>query len=208
MTASRRLSFWSYGVGELQGAPVLQTHHETLDYLATLGLPVNPETARRRRPHGCSRVYRAPAGSPPRSRLRDRRRGHQSRLARTPTRAGLHIARAQVGDRVQVPSRRAHDAAARDPGIHRRQRKSDAVRRARTRIRRWVDRRRRDPPQRGSGPGQGRASGRHRDRAQGRRRDPRGGRTRAGRATRRPCAVGVSRALFVSRALPAGARAR
>jgi DNA ligase (NAD+) len=43
MTASRSLSFWSYGVGELQGTPPLQSHHETLEYLASLGLPVNPE---------------------------------------------------------------------------------------------------------------------------------------------------------------------
>src|SRR5688572_18031777 len=31
MTASRNLSFWSYGVGEVQGAPPLQSHAETLE---------------------------------------------------------------------------------------------------------------------------------------------------------------------------------
>jgi DNA ligase (NAD+) len=43
ITASRNLSFWSYGVGDVQGAPELRSHHETLEYLASLGLPVNPE---------------------------------------------------------------------------------------------------------------------------------------------------------------------
>ena len=43
MTASRKLSFWSYGVGEVQGAPALLSHGEMLAYLASLGLPVNPE---------------------------------------------------------------------------------------------------------------------------------------------------------------------
>ena len=43
MTASRNLSFWSYGVGEVPGAPPLQSHAETLAYLGSLGLPVNPE---------------------------------------------------------------------------------------------------------------------------------------------------------------------
>ena len=43
ITASRKLSFWSYGVGEVQGAPPMQSHAETLAYLASLGLPVNPE---------------------------------------------------------------------------------------------------------------------------------------------------------------------
>ena len=43
MTASRNLSFWSYGVGEVQGAPPMQSHAETLEYLSSLGLPVNPE---------------------------------------------------------------------------------------------------------------------------------------------------------------------
>ena len=43
ITASRNLSFWSYGVGDVQGAPPMQSHAETLAYLGSLGLPVNPE---------------------------------------------------------------------------------------------------------------------------------------------------------------------
>ena len=43
ITASRRLAFWSYQLGEVEPPPGLATHHETLDWLAELGFPVNPE---------------------------------------------------------------------------------------------------------------------------------------------------------------------
>jgi DNA ligase (NAD+) len=43
ITASRQLSFWSYQLGELVGGPEFESHHDTLDYLAALGFPVNPE---------------------------------------------------------------------------------------------------------------------------------------------------------------------
>ena len=43
MTARRRLSFWSYQLGEVVGGPTLSTHVETLDLLRSLGFPVNPE---------------------------------------------------------------------------------------------------------------------------------------------------------------------
>jgi DNA ligase (NAD+) len=48
VTASRELSFWSYQLGEVLGgpgrsAPTLTSHHETLEFLASLGFPVNPE---------------------------------------------------------------------------------------------------------------------------------------------------------------------
>ncbi|MCC5952310.1 MAG: NAD-dependent DNA ligase LigA [Acidimicrobiia bacterium] len=43
VTASRRLSFWSYQLGIRQGGPELSSHHETLAWLAELGFPVNPE---------------------------------------------------------------------------------------------------------------------------------------------------------------------
>ncbi|HVE93311.1 MAG TPA: NAD-dependent DNA ligase LigA [Acidimicrobiales bacterium] len=42
-TAGRELAFFCYQVGELEGGPSFKTHHETLEYLASLGLPVNPE---------------------------------------------------------------------------------------------------------------------------------------------------------------------
>ncbi|HMC53155.1 MAG TPA: NAD-dependent DNA ligase LigA, partial [Acidimicrobiales bacterium] len=43
VTASRELSFWTYALGDVKGGPRLTTHHETLGYLGTAGLPVNPE---------------------------------------------------------------------------------------------------------------------------------------------------------------------
>ena len=44
ITATRGLSMWCYSVGEIQGGPALETHSAMLEYLADLGLPVNPET--------------------------------------------------------------------------------------------------------------------------------------------------------------------
>ncbi|CAM8648222.1 Lig NAD-dependent DNA ligase (contains BRCT domain type II) [Acidimicrobiia bacterium] len=43
ITASRHLSFWSYQLGEVVGGPELTNHHETFEFLASLGFPVNPE---------------------------------------------------------------------------------------------------------------------------------------------------------------------
>jgi DNA ligase (NAD+) len=43
ITASRHLAFWAYQLGEVEGGPKVTTHHETLDWLGTLGFPVNPE---------------------------------------------------------------------------------------------------------------------------------------------------------------------
>ncbi len=43
MTAKRRLSFWAYQLGEVVGGPAFGSHHETLEFLGTIGFPVNPE---------------------------------------------------------------------------------------------------------------------------------------------------------------------
>jgi DNA ligase (NAD+) len=43
ITASRELSFWSYQLGEVVGGPDFTSHHQTLEFLGTLGFPVNPE---------------------------------------------------------------------------------------------------------------------------------------------------------------------
>jgi DNA ligase (NAD+) len=42
ITASRQLSFFSYQLGEVEGGPTLQRHSETLDFLRSMSLPVNP----------------------------------------------------------------------------------------------------------------------------------------------------------------------
>jgi len=43
VTASRDLSMWSYQLGEVVGGPEFTSHHATLEFLAALGFPVNPE---------------------------------------------------------------------------------------------------------------------------------------------------------------------
>ncbi len=43
ITATRELSFWAYQLGEVVGAPNFATHSQSLDYLRSLGFPVNPE---------------------------------------------------------------------------------------------------------------------------------------------------------------------
>jgi DNA ligase (NAD+) len=43
MTASRGLAFWSYQLGAVEGGPTFARHTETLDFLRSLGMPVNPE---------------------------------------------------------------------------------------------------------------------------------------------------------------------
>jgi DNA ligase (NAD+) len=43
VTAGRELAFWSYQLGEVEGGPEFTSHHETLEYLRSLGFPVNPE---------------------------------------------------------------------------------------------------------------------------------------------------------------------
>ncbi|MFP5256450.1 MAG: NAD-dependent DNA ligase LigA [Acidimicrobiia bacterium] len=43
VTAGRELSLWCYQLGEMEGGPELRTHTETLELLASLGFPVNPE---------------------------------------------------------------------------------------------------------------------------------------------------------------------
>ena len=43
ITAQRDLSLWSYQLGEVVGGPAFTSHHETLEFLKSLGFPVNPE---------------------------------------------------------------------------------------------------------------------------------------------------------------------
>lgn len=43
VTATRDLSFWAYQLGEVVGAPSFLSHTQTLEFLADLGFPVNPE---------------------------------------------------------------------------------------------------------------------------------------------------------------------
>jgi len=46
ITAQRELSFWAYQLGDTRGVPQFESHKDTLDYLASLGFPVNPAIGR------------------------------------------------------------------------------------------------------------------------------------------------------------------
>src|SRR5215471_4140111 len=46
VTAERELALWAYQLGEIEGGPAFATHHETLDWMQSLGFPVNPEIRR------------------------------------------------------------------------------------------------------------------------------------------------------------------
>jgi DNA ligase (NAD+) len=46
ITASRDLDFFAYQLGVKEGGPALRSHHETLAWLADVGLPVNPHVER------------------------------------------------------------------------------------------------------------------------------------------------------------------
>ena len=43
VTASRNLAFWAYQLGQVDGGPDLPTHSAAMDWLGSLGFPVNPE---------------------------------------------------------------------------------------------------------------------------------------------------------------------
>ncbi len=46
VTASRDLDFFAYQLGVQEGGPKLRSHHETLEWLRGLGIPVNPKIKR------------------------------------------------------------------------------------------------------------------------------------------------------------------
>ena len=56
VTASRDLTVFCYQIGAQEGGPRLRTHSETLEWLRSLGFPVEPaHPARRTTPRACSR---------------------------------------------------------------------------------------------------------------------------------------------------------
>lgn len=56
-TAKRNLSIYVYSLGEVEGAELLDTHEKNLQWLATLGFPVNPELAVCQGPEACFEYY-------------------------------------------------------------------------------------------------------------------------------------------------------
>ena len=128
VTATRDLGMVCHGIGARDGFdPVSQS--AAYDALQAWGLPVSEQGDRppvADRGAGLHRERRrASAHDRP---LRDRRRGREGRRGRTPTPARLDLARAAVGDRVQVPTRGGQRQAPLDRGQHRSHGSGDAVR--------------------------------------------------------------------------------
>ena len=46
VAAQRNLSFWAYQIGRISGGPALESHFGTLEYLSSLGFPVNQNAQR------------------------------------------------------------------------------------------------------------------------------------------------------------------
>ena len=46
VAAKRNLSFWAYQIGLISGGPHLKSHFGTLEYLSSLGFPVNQNAQR------------------------------------------------------------------------------------------------------------------------------------------------------------------
>ncbi|WP_374475333.1 NAD-dependent DNA ligase LigA [Zoogloea sp.] len=62
ITARRPLSFFAYGLGEVQGWAMPATHSEVLDALAAFGLPVCEHRCRAEGPEGLARFHQEMAG--------------------------------------------------------------------------------------------------------------------------------------------------
>ena len=149
--------------------PTFTGHHETLEFLADLGFPVNPEIRVRR----LARRGRGRSASHWQEHRHDLRYEIDGAVVKVDDLAqrellGFTSQGAAVGDRLQVPPGGAHDDAPRHPGLDRPHRPGDAVRRARAGLRRRLDGRDGDAAQRGPGPAEGRPPRRHRRRPQGR----------------------------------------
>ena len=119
----------------------LRTHQETLAWLRELGLPGEPDIEALDDLDAVFDVLRADGSEPALARVRDRRRRREGRRSRPARRDGLHVPRAAVGDRVQVPARGEDHDAARHHGEHRAHRSRHAVRGARAGVRRRRQRR-------------------------------------------------------------------
>ena len=174
-----------------RAAPGFAAHHETLEWLRALGLPVNPEI---RTLGTLDEVYEfCQHWLEHRHDLPYEIDGVVVKvddLGRA-ARAGRDVEGAALGDRLQVPARGAHDPAQGHQGVDRPHRQGHAVRRARAGVRRRLDGRAGHAAQRGPGQGQGRPARRHGHRAQGGRRHPRGGEAGARRPARRACPSGT-----------------
>ena len=210
ITATRNLALWTYQLGQVQGGPTFTTHHETLDYIRSLGLPVNPKIERL---SGLEEIHQYCVG------WLEHRHDLDYEIDGVVVKVDELALRDELGSTAKAPR---WAIAFKFPPEERttllkdimvsigRTGKATPFAAARARLRRGLDRRPVHPPQPGPGGGQGRPAGGHRHRAQGGRRDPRGRRPRARAAQEGPAQVEVPDGLPGLRrpAGPAGGRER
>ena len=106
LAASRPLSMWVYGIGEVDGPRV--RHASRVARLAARSrLPREPRRGGARHGRAGGGRLRGVAGAPRPARLRDRRRGREGGRARAAAPARRGRPRAARGDRVEVPAHTA-----------------------------------------------------------------------------------------------------
>ncbi len=96
ITAQRKLRFFAYGIGFLEGAEMPASHSEVLDWFERLGLPVSKERAVVQGRDGLLGYYRSIGEKRARAAVRNRRRRLQGRPPGRPARARLRLARAAL----------------------------------------------------------------------------------------------------------------
>ena len=158
VTASRDLGMVCHGIGARRGFDPL-SQSAAYDALKAWGLNVSDQVRVLPSLKEVEAFIERRRRAPPHDRaLRDRRRGDQGRRRRAPAPAGVDVAGAALGDRVQVPARGGQRQAALDRGQHRPYRPGDAVRRDGADQGRRLDGRAGHAPQRARGRAQGRPS--------------------------------------------------
>ncbi len=158
ITASRPLSFLSYQLVELGGASSFTRYVADDRATRRVGIPHRRRDDDRSRRERDDRAQRLVRRTPSRTALPDRRdrgEGRRPGAARAP---GIHQSRTALGHRAEAAPRRAHDKTAQHRGLGRSHRPGHALRRARARRRRRLDRLDGDTAQSRSGEGEGRAS--------------------------------------------------
>ena len=156
-----RCGMYVHGIGAREGFDIDRASRETYAVLRGWGLPVASRLRGRRRPRRGAGVHRALRREPPRRRARDRRHRGQGRRVRHPAAARVHLPRAALGHRVQVPAGGGHHQAAGHPRQRRAHRPGHPVRRDGAGQGGRLHRGDGHPAQRLRGRAQGRADRRH-----------------------------------------------